>query len=63
MFDAIVHLARMSFTHEWLKPADPIRPASDRDTGTCNPDNERAGNNTSAQTEAPQRIWFGGCCG
>lgn len=68
MFDAIVHFARMSFTHGWLKPAEPARPAPERDTGTCtctcnsdNP-NHRAEDHT-AQTEAPQRVWFGGCCG
>lgn len=62
MFDAIVHLARMSFTHGWLKPIEPNRPAPDRDTDECTADN-RANSAPAAQTAVPQQIWFGGCCG
>lgn len=65
MFDAIVHLARMSFTHGWLRPVESVRATPDRDTGSCNPDNHgnRAGEDDTAQATTPQRIWFGGCCG
>lgn len=65
MFDAIVHLARMSFTHGWLRPVEPARATPDRDTSACNPDNpsDRAREDDNAQTKVPQQIWFGGCCG
>jgi hypothetical protein len=65
MFDAIVHLVRMSFTHGWLKPAEPVDPLPKRSTCECDA-NDGTGNSindTTAQTSAPQRIWFGGCCG
>ena len=62
MFDAIVHLARMSFTHGWFKPAEPARPLPERSTCERHT-NDRPSEGPDAQAATPQRIWFGGCCG